>query len=81
MAASLNPPPDSAGPASEQAQREVGIAGPQQRVALAIEHGLERVEVARLVVDEEQLDVIVRHRYNHTRSKLRSWSVLTGFAM
>ena len=72
----------------QHAQRAVGVLGAQHRVAVGVEHGLERIEVARLVVDQEQLDLVVEHqfaivghRYSHTRSSDRSWSVFTGFAM
>ena len=58
-----------------------------RRAADRLQHDLERVEVARLVVDDQDLDVFGSscvdraQRYSHTRSSDSSWSVLTGLAM
>ena len=54
--------------------------------ALPAEHHLERIEVARLVVDDQDLDVLVHaspsaQRYSQTRSSDSNWSVFTGLAM
>ena len=65
----------------------VGGVGPHQRAAERLEHHLQRVEVARLIVDDQDLDAFVvhgahaGHRYSHTRSSDSSWSVFTGLAM
>ena len=42
-------------------QRFVSRLGPHDTAAAAVEHRLERVEVARLVVDDQQRDVFVVH--------------------
>ena len=65
----------------------VGGVGPHQRAAERLEHHLQRVEVARLIVDDQDLDAFVVHgadasqRYNHTRSSDSNWSWFTGLAM
>ena len=50
------------------------------------EHDLERVQIPRLVVDDENLDVLAHaispvQRYSHTRRSDSNWSVFTGLAM
>ena len=72
---------------SMREQRLVGRLWRARAAPAAVEHRLERVEVPRLVVDDQHLDVFVRHgllgnqRYSHTRSSDSSWSVFTGLAM
>ena len=55
-----------------------------ESIAGSTEHGLERVEVARLVVDEQRMSMTASaspQRYNQTRSSDSSCSVFTGLAM
>ncbi len=60
----------------QREQRFVGRLGANQRASARLEHGLERVEVAPIVVDEEDLDVRVTvharvHPVAHRRSSVQ----------
>ena len=70
----------------QRQQRLVRRMRPHQDALGRRQHRLERVEVARLIVDDQDLGRIghlhhVAHRYSHTRSSDNSWSVFTGLAM
>ena len=72
----------------QREQRLVGRLRAHERAAGSLEHRLERVEVPRLVVDDQDLDgslgqpsIARAQRYSQTRSSDSSWSVFTGLAM
>src|SRR5690606_41818212 len=63
-----------------------------QVLSQGLQHRLERNEIGRLVVEQEEADRLVSgggtghgrrpgQRYSHTRSSERSWSMSTGLAM
>jgi hypothetical protein len=57
-----------------------------ERAAARLEHDLQRIQVARVIVDDEDPGVFRfrghgAHRYSHTRSSDSNSSVFTGLAM
>ena len=74
-------------------QRLLARVGPDHPVAGIVQHGLENLQVLRLVIDDQNVDLLVdlqqvfavgedgAHRNSQTRISESSWSVLTGLAM
>src|SRR5450432_4237480 len=52
----------------KQVERLVSAAGANESIGRVEKDRLERVEIPRLVIDEQDVDSWIHHRYSHTRS-------------